>query len=105
MHSKGRDGAGENNGMDLHDIFVRELLETKSLEALRYLIQAGRELEFTVHGACCFLSRSGSAKDVSLWVGNIEQDFDSMEELLEYAQIDGHAFRSIWGQAEIGFLF
>lgn len=95
----------KNEEMDLHDIFVRELIEKKSLAALHYLINAGRELEFKVNGKDFFLSRSGSSQVVSLWAGKAEQSFDSMEELLKSSVVDGCRFLSIWNQAEIGVLF
>lgn len=91
--------------MDFYDVFVGELIEKKSLAALLYLVNGGRELEFTAMGKQCFISRSGSAKVVSLWVERDEQSFEEMEELLDRAVIDGEPFLSVWKNAEIGILF
>ena len=40
----------------LHDFIVKEFECTKSLSALIYLIDRGRELEFSIHGAEYFIS-------------------------------------------------
>lgn len=88
-----------------YDAIEDELLRGKSLAALLYLINGGRELEFTVDGRGYFISRSGSEKTVSLWQGTAEQSFDSMEELLDNALIDGEAFLGAWPRAELETLF
>lgn len=44
--------------MELHDRIVKELDRTKSLAALIWLVQQGREVEFTVEGKGYFFSRS-----------------------------------------------
>ena len=41
--------------MDLYDLIIHELEVKKSLAALIYLIERGRELEFTVNGMEYFL--------------------------------------------------
>ena len=69
--------------MDLYDLIIHELEVKKSLAALIYLIERGRELEFTVNGMEYFLSRDHAAKYVSLWNKHHEQSFDSIEELIE----------------------
>lgn len=69
----------------LHDLIVEEFERTKSLSALIYLIEHGREIEFLFEGRRYFLSRSNSQKTVSLWSnqGQEEQSFDNIEELIE----------------------
>ena len=49
-----------------HDEMVTALLEEKSLAALVYLIDHGRELEFDSCGNTYFISRDKAAKYVSL---------------------------------------
>ena len=73
--------------MSLHDLIVKEFERTKSLSALIYLIEHGREIEFLFEGNRYFLSRSNSQKRVSLWrcPGQEEQSFDTTEELIEKA--------------------
>ena len=73
--------------MSLHDLIVKEFERTKSLSALIYLIEHGREIEFLFEGNRYFLSRSNSQKRVSLWScpGQEEQSFDTTEELIEKA--------------------
>ena len=91
--------------MDVHDLIVNELFEHKSLSALIFLIDCGRELEFKVNGEKYFLSRDGSRKHVSLWVNKNEQSFDSVPELIENAAIENMAFLSAWEQAELEYLY
>ena len=91
--------------MDLHDRIVRELLEHKSFAALIWLIECGRELEFSVDGVPCFISRSGSEMSVSLWVDGNQQAFDSMEQLIENAVIGQNRFLDIWDSVQIDTLF
>ena len=45
--------------MDVHDLIVNEMFEHKSLAALIFLIDCGRELEFKVNGEEYFLSCDG----------------------------------------------
>lgn len=90
---------------DLHDIIADELIEHKSLGALIYLIDAGRELDFAVDGISCFISKSNALKYVSLWTESNEQSFDSVEELLECAIVGGDRLLSVWENAKIETLF
>lgn len=75
--------------MCLHDLIVKEFERTKSLSALIYLIEHGREIEFSFEGKGYFLSRSNSRKRVSLWSnqGQEEQSFDNIEELIIKAKM------------------
>lgn len=73
--------------MCLHDLIVEEFEQTKSLSALIYLIEHGREIEFSFEGRRYFLSRSNSQKRVSLWSNQEEQSFDNIEQLIETAMI------------------
>ena len=91
--------------MDLHDRIVRELLEHKSFAALIWLIERGRELEFSVDGVPCFISRSGSEKVVSLWVDGKQQAFDSIEQLIENAVIGQNRLLDICNTIQISTLF
>ena len=59
--------------MGLYEQIERELLDEKSLAALIWLIDRGRELEFSANGVACFISRSGSARYVSLWVDGMNR--------------------------------
>ena len=88
-----------------HDQIENALFETKSLEALAYLLDAGRELEFSYHGAMGFISCSGSKSGVSLWMNRTEQSFADIMELMDHAMIEGRAFRSAWNEIEIETLF
>ena len=91
--------------MELHDRIVRELLEQKSFAALIWLIEHGRELEFSVDGVPCFISRSGSDQHVSLRVDGNQQAFDSMEQLIETASIGQNSFMTLWNNIQINTLF
>lgn len=91
--------------MDLHDLIVKELEQTKSLAALIYLIDHGRELEFSLYGKEYFISRDKSRKYVSFWENQNEQSFDSMEELIGSAVIANSPFISVWPEIQIGIIF
>ena len=91
--------------MDEHTLMVKELFETKSLAALTFLINSGREVEFKVHGKECFISRHESKQNVSLWIAKDEQSFDSVPELIEKASIGDMDFLTAWEQAELAYLF
>lgn len=90
---------------DIHDLIVDELFQQKSLAALIYLMDCGRELEFTVAGAECFISRSNSARKVSLWVDKEEHAFDRIDLLISHAEIGGKPFWEVWKSASLTTLF
>ena len=89
----------------VHDLIVNELFEKRSLAALIFLIDCGRELEFKVNGNKCFISCDGSKKYVSLYVNKEEQSFDSVSELIANATIADMEFLVVWEQAELEYLF
>ena len=91
--------------MDLHERIVSELTENKSLGALIYLINAGRELEFSMDGKRYFLSRHRSTQFVSLWENGKEQSFDGVDTCLCRAVIDGRPFLEQWDKVRIEILF
>ena len=91
--------------MELQDLIVSELVNTHSLAALIYLIEQGRELEFTLNGEAYFISRDQSQRAVSLWGNGREQSFDRMEELLEKAVASDRPFLAAWAEAQIETLF
>ena len=91
--------------MDIHDLIVNELFENKSLSALIFLIDCGRELEFKVNGKEYFISCDNSKKYVSLWAQKNEQSFVSVLELIENATIENECFLTAWEQAELEYLY
>lgn len=91
--------------MELHDVIVKELETTKSLAALLYLLERGREVEFTVGGRGYFLSIHKSRQAVSLWDGETEQSFNSVEQLLENAVLGHTPFLTAWRDAKIETIF
>ena len=76
--------------LHIHDLIAKEFEHTKSLSALIYLIEHGREIEFLFGGRRYFLSCSNSQKRVSLWnsQNQEEQSFDTIEELIEKATME-----------------
>ena len=90
--------------MDIYDRIVDELFKKKSLAALMFLIDGGRELELVFDGREYFISQSDSAKYVSLWQGKEEQSFESTYELLCNAVINGKALAEVWDEVELKFL-
>ena len=91
--------------MELHDRIVAELEETRSLAALIWLVDRGREVEFSAEGKGYVLSRSKAGKYVSLWDSKTEQSFGSVEELLERAKVSGRPFLAAWKDARIETIF
>lgn len=89
----------------LHDWIADELIAKKSLSALIWLIDQGRELEFRVGDTVGFISGSHSAGKVSLWVDQIEQSFGSMEALIEHSTIHERPFCQAWKDVRIETLF
>ena len=89
----------------LYERIEKELLEQKSLAALIYLLDNGRELECELNGEIYFITKSNSPKYVSLWHNNTEQSFKSIEELLTKAVLGEEKFLSLWQQMQIITLF
>ncbi|MBR5288754.1 MAG: GNAT family N-acetyltransferase [Clostridia bacterium] len=91
--------------MERHAMMEKELFSAASLDALAYLIDAGRELDFSCCGVPGFISCSGSKRCVSVWMEQKEQSFDSVMELFDHAMICGKAFRLSWDEMKIETLF
>lgn len=52
---------------NIHDHIQQKFLDSKSVAALVWLIERGRELEFTYQDETYFISCDKSARYVSLW--------------------------------------
>ena len=89
----------------LYERIENELLKQKSLAALIYLLESGRELECELGGEIYFITKSNSPKYVSLWHNNTEQSFESIEELLTKAVLGEEKFLSLWEKMHIVTLF
>ena len=89
----------------LYGHLERELLEGHSLAALAALIQGGRELEFSLDGRAYFLSRHGSARDVSLWEGRRESAYDDIWQLLSQARLGAEPLADCWDRVTFDTLF
>lgn len=87
--------------ISLHDQIAGELFDKKALSALIWLVDHGREQEFRWQGRPGFISRSGSAKVVSIWLDKKEQAFDSTEALAQDALLEGKPFYQIWEDIEL----
>lgn len=86
--------------MNDRDAMVRALIETKSPEALDFLLTHGREIEFFVDGEGWFLSPKSTQGAVSLWNGQEEQYFPSTTSLME-----NEAFLTAWARARVETIF
>jgi len=95
----------EDMSENLYDNLANELFQYHSLAALLYLINAGRELEFSYKEIKCFISKNGSAKTVSLWISEDEQAFDSIESLIENAVFCNQQFMHIFHDITLETLF
>ena len=92
--------------MCLHDLIVKEFERTGSVSALIYLIEHGREIEFSFEGKKYFLSGSNSEKNVSLWSDQKEQSFYSIEELIEKAEVpDAAALLDVLPEVHLETIF
>ena len=91
--------------MQIHDCIVKELYDLKSIAACIYLIERGRELEFSYKNVDCFISSDRAEKNYSLWYEEKEQSFDSMEELMFGAVIGSKTLYQIWEEITLGVLY
>ena len=89
----------------LHQYLQDELCNNKSLGALIYLIGKGREFEFSYKENLCFISRSETQKEVSLWIDKTEYTFDNIDNLAEAKIFDNKSLLEIWNDIEIETLF
>ena len=89
----------------LHQYLQDELCNNKSLGALIYLIGKGREFEFSYKGHLCFISRSETQKEVSLWIDKTEYAFDNIDNLAEAKIFDNKSLLEIWNDIKIETLF
>ena len=89
----------------LHEYMQDELLNHKSLGALIYLLEKGREFEFSYKGILCFISRTETQKEVSIWVDKQEYAFDNIDDLAESKIFDDKTLLDIWNEIEVETLF
>lgn len=87
---------GVDSMTDIQDLIVSELFDKKSIAALIYLIDKGRELEIKYCNTSAFISMDGSSKHCSIWIDKNEQAFDSVEELFNNAIINGKILNDVW---------
>ncbi len=91
--------------MDLHDVMIAKLTEQKSLSALCWLIDHGREIEFLYRQTECFLSARCQSDLVSFFTDGQEQTFKTIEICLSQAQINGIPFLQAWQEVQIRTIF
>lgn len=89
----------------VHDLIEKELEEKKSLAAMIYLLEKGREIEFEFAGEAYFMSCDRAQKYVSLWKDKEEQSFDRVEELIENARLGSIAFLSAWKDIKVTYVY
>jgi len=82
-----------------------DLINDKSLGALVYLLEKGREFEFTYKGILCFISRSETQREVSVWINKVEYPFDNFDTLAETKIFENKSLLEIWDEIEIETLF
>ena len=90
---------------DLHEYLANELCNNKSLGALTYLLGKGREFEFSYKGTLCFISRSETQKEVSIWIDKKEHAFDNIDDLAEAKIFNNKTLLDIWNEIEVETLF
>lgn len=90
--------------MELHDMITDELFDKKSISALLWLISQGRELEATYQNESIFISADKSKNKVSIWINRQESSFATMEELLQFTEIEGHKLIDVWDEIHLDTL-
>ncbi len=95
----------KENPNDIHNFIQNEFLQNKSVSALVWLVDKGREIEFSYMGNQYFISKSNSCSYVSLWDKDYEQGFTSVEMLWEFAEIGEERLQLVWENIEIDTLF
>ena len=88
-----------------HDMIADELFHKKSVSALIWLISQGRELEAAYQNESIFISEDKSKNKVSIWINRQESLFNSMEKLLQFAEIKGHKLIDVWDEIHLDTLF
>lgn len=89
----------------LHQYMEDELCNNKSLGALIYLFEKGREFEFSYKEVSCFISRTETQKEVSLWIDKKEYPFESVDALTETKVFGDKCLLDIWSDIEVEYLF
>lgn len=84
--------------MTNHDAMTEALAEDKSLGALVWLVEHGREVEFRADGVLCFLSQTHGG--ISLWVGQVQRSFPSAEALIR-----DEDFLALWNRAVVETIY
>ena len=88
-----------------HDLASADLFEHKSLDALIFLIDHGRELEFRYCNQDYYISCDNSKQYISLWHNITEEIFSSLNELINNAVLQNVPFLTAWEQIELQYLF
>lgn len=91
--------------MVIHALVQDEFMEKKTISSFIYLIECGREIELTYKGQLIFISKHGSKKYCSMCIGEEEQPFESVEDLLTNGEILGKKLYEIWNEVTITSLF
>ena len=89
---------------NLYELLLKEFWEKHSLAALLYLLDGGREINFTYKGYECGIFRDYGkiyfdGKQIE------EQTFSTAFDVLANAKIEGKLFCDIWEDIEIDALF
>ena len=59
----------------------------------------------TFKGTLCFISRSETQKEVSIWIDKKEHAFDNIDDLAEAKIFDTKTLLDIWNEIEVETLF
>jgi len=90
---------------ELYEIIVNELYNSKTISALLFLIDNGRELSFLYND----IEYSITWKDKLLYLDNEKHDnlqmFDNAWELIENSKIEKYKFLEVWNDIKLLTLF
>lgn len=84
------------SGLKLHDLIVEELSNKKSIAALIFLINAGRELEFSFDGIEFFISGHTKGQGIELAQSNHAEHFEDMHKLICCSTLASVPFIDAW---------
>jgi len=92
------------SGFKLHDLIVAELINKRSIAALVFLIDAGRELEFSFGGTDFFISKDTKGHGIELAQGNHAEHFEDMHKLICCSTLVSVPFIDAWPNVSLNCL-
>ncbi|OGO86089.1 MAG: hypothetical protein A2Y24_04415 [Clostridiales bacterium GWE2_32_10] len=90
---------------ELYDIIINELYEDKSISALLYLLEGGRELSFRYENEEFSVTRDKERFYLNSQDSKKSQIYVDAWQLIEKGQVHGKKFMDIWKDIELLTLY